>query len=189
MKINSVDKTPIATFPFKNANSRKDWNKDWSNVVSERQLPILTGIFEDNTSEIEALICASDLQGNVEQDADQFLLGEQLPEFLQLLTEIEFNIDSKKVGVILAGDLYADPEKRGGYGDVRQVYINFRDCFRWVTGVMGNHDKLGITKMDELKFRKESNIFLLHEEIRKIDDLNVGGMSGIIGNDRKPNRV
>lgn len=189
MKITSIDIKPIETFSYKNVKSGKDWNNDRSNFISENQLPILKGSFEGTGTEIQALICASDLQGNVDEESDQILLGEKLADFLKLLIEVEFNIAPDNVGVLLAGDLYANPEKRGGYGDVRQVYLNFRDCFKWVVGVMGNHDQLGNNKQEELKFRKEPFIQILHKHVIWIDNFRIGGISGIIGGNRKPNRV
>lgn len=47
-----------------------------------------------------------------------------------------------RMGAILAGDLYSVPEanKRGGYGDVADVWSAFASRFAWVAGVAGNHD-------------------------------------------------
>ncbi len=189
MKIIHIDNNPIGSFAYKNTGPRYDLNEDGSNKLIERYLPIQKGVFEKSAPNIDALIIASDLQGNVDGDGRSGLLGEHLAEYLRLLIESEFKISNQNTGVILAGDLYAPIDRRGGYGDVRKVYTSFRDAFRWVVGVNGNHDKIGVYKVDEPRFRKEENITILHKESKVIDDFNISGISGIIGNHLKPNRV
>lgn len=189
MRIIEIDNMPIDTFLYKNVGSRNDANYDGSRKIIEKQLPILKGKLDIKTNEIDALIIASDLQGNIENNDNSNLLGEQIAEYLKLLIELEFNLLPKNVGVILAGDLYATLDKRGGYGDVRQVYLNFRDNFKWVVGVNGNHDKIGENKVDEQHFKKAENIFILHKQTKEIDNYTISGISGIIGNNLKPNRV
>ncbi len=153
------------------------------------QLPILKGIFEQPSDEIDALIIASDLQGNIENGKESLLLGEQIAEYLQFLIELDLSISHQRIGVILAGDLFATLDKRGGYGDVRQVYTAFRNNFKWVVGVNGNHDRIGENKVDEIRFKKEQNIYVLHKQIIDLDNFKIGGIGGIIGNNLKPNRV
>lgn len=189
MHIIHVDNNPIGSFAYKNAGPRYDLNEDGSNKLIERHLPIQKGVFKKSAPNIDALIIASDLQGNVDSYGRTALLGEPLAGYLRLLIESEFKISNQKIGVILAGDLYAPIDRRGGYGDVRKVYTNFRDAFRWVVGVNGNHDKIGVYKVDEPRFRKEENITILHKESMVIDDFKISGISGIIGNHLKPNRV
>lgn len=189
MRITEIDNIPIDTFTYKNVGSRNDCNYDGSRKIIEKQLPILKGKAEIKTKDIDALIIASDLQGNIENDENSNLLGEQIAEYLKLLIELEFNLLSQNIGVILAGDLYATLDKRGGYGDVRQVYLNFRDNFKWVIGVNGNHDKIGENKVDEQRFKKVDKVYILHKQTKEIDNFTISGISGIIGNNLKPNRV
>lgn len=180
MNLIHIDRDPIGTFPYMNAGPRHDLNEDGSNKQIERILPVLKGLFQANTRNIDAMIIASDLQGNVDCDGQTCLVGEKLAGYLKLLIGSEFNISSHRTGVILAGDLYAPIDRRGGHGDVRKVYTSFRDAFRWVVGVNGNHDKIGLYKLDEPRFRKEKNITILHKETTVIDDLKISGISGII---------
>ncbi|HOY30376.1 MAG TPA: hypothetical protein PKW80_00715 [Bacteroidales bacterium] len=189
MQIISIDTIPFNTFSYKCVGSRRDSNYDGSRIIKDVYLPIHQGFFNWKSQDIDALIIASDLQGNLENNGESKLLGEQIAEYLRNLFEKEFNISPNRVGVILAGDLYATLHKRGGYGDVRQVYINFRNNFKWVVGVNGNHDKIGITKLDETRFKQQENIFILHKTTKLIDGLQISGISGIIGNILKPNRV
>lgn len=189
MRVIEIDNIPIDTFTYKIVSSRDDCNYDGSRKISEKQLPILKGKVEISTKDIDALIIASDLQGNIDNGENSSLLGEQIAEYLKLLIELEFNILPQNVGIILAGDLYATLDKRGGYGDVRQVYLNFRDNFKWVIGVNGNHDKIGENKVDEQQFKKVDKIYILHKQTKKIGNFTISGISGIIGNSLKPNRV
>lgn len=58
----------------------------------------------------------------------------------------------------------------------------------WVVGVEGNHDRFGSNQEKE-EFKVIENIYLLHKESVSIDNLNIGGISGIIGRGDKTNRV
>lgn len=189
MRITEIDNIPIDTFTYINIRSHNDSNYDGSRNIIEKHLPILKGKSDINTNDIDALIIASDLQGNIENDGKSYLLGEQIAEYLKLLIEQEFNLLPQNVGVILAGDLYASIEKRGGYGDVRQVYLNFKENFKWVIGVNGNHDIIGKNKVDEQRFKQIDKICILHKQTKEIDNFIISGISGIIGNNLRPNRV
>jgi len=152
-------------------------------------LKVGTGQTSDGKSNIEFLVICSDLQGAVEKDGEYQLLGEELPEFLKFLIEIELSeIEHPKIGVLLCGDLFTNLEKRGASGDVRAVWRSFKKQFDWVIGVAGNHDRFGTPKEKE-EFKAEENIYLLHQEIKEIDHLKIGGISGIIGRKDKTNRV
>ena len=86
--------------------------------------------------------------------------------------------------ILLAGDLYSVPaaNKRGGYGDVADVWIAFVERFAWVAGVAGNHDDVsGVAKLG-------ARVHLLDGELAEPDGLRIGGVGGIIGNPRKPGR-
>jgi len=85
-------------------------------------------------------------------------------------------------------DLYTSLNKRGASGDVRKVWLAFQEHFKWVVGVAGNHDRFG-NAADLTAFKAVPNIFLLHKEIKVIDKLKIGGISGIIGRANKTHRV
>ena len=46
---------------------------------------------------------------------------------------------------LMCGDYYAIPslDKRGGLGDVEQVWCGFKQISQTVIGVAGNHDRFG----------------------------------------------
>lgn len=159
--------------------------------VERNFLPITIGYVEGMPPELEGLIIASDLQGKVKnpQTRELRLLGEVLPETLSLIIEIELGLNPLKFGAVLAGDMFAMLEKRGGLGDVIPVWEAFWGEFKWVAGVAGNHDRFGEEPEDLVRFRKRARMHLLEGRVTKLDGLHLGGVSGIIGPTNKPNRL
>lgn len=158
-------------------------------IILDKELPIYVGSFKKVNSDIDFLIICSDLQGVVEKNGDYKLLGEELPEYLRLLIEVELaKSEEAKIAVLLCGDLFTSLEKRGASGDVRQIWLAFKEQFNWVIGVAGNHDRFGNDEELE-EFKSIENIFLLHKEIIEKQNLQIGGISGIIGRSNKVNRV
>jgi Icc protein len=153
-------------------------------------LPIVLGRVSGLPPELEGLIVTSDLQGKVKHPQNRTfqLLGEVLPEILRLVIEVELRANPLRFGAVLAGDMFALLEKRGGLGDVIPVWDAFRGEFRWVAGVAGNHDRFGDTPEEHNAFLRRSHMHLLHGELCEPDGLRVGGVSGIIGRKGKPNR-
>ena len=148
----------------------------------------MTGLPDD----LDAIVATADLQGR-ERFQDGIggpprLLGEVLPERLAVELLPELNIIPERVGVILAGDFYTVPnlDKRGGSGDVTSVWQAFARQFKWVIGVAGNHDMFGCSVAPSN--RLAGNTHYLDGESTVIDDVNVAGIGGIVGNPRKPHR-
>jgi len=135
--------------------------------------------------ELDALIVCSDLQGIVPGPQGRSeLLGVQVAAVLDELAGDGAIPPAARTGVILAGDLYSVPaaNKRGGYGDVADVWGAFAARFAWVAGVAGNHDDVsGVAKLG-------ARVYLLDGELAEPDGLRIGGVGGIIGNPRKPGR-
>jgi len=184
MKIIINEKEPIELYSYLEVGTKQ--SNSGTPIIVHKNLPIYFGEYEHENSEMDYLIICSDLQGVVEEEGEYILLGEVLPEFLKLLIDIERKeIGQPKIGVFLCGDMYTSMDKRGGSGDVRNVWFKFKEYFDWVVGVAGNHDKFG-TKSEELEFKSTDNIFFLHKEIITIGNLNIGG---IIGRNSKLFRV
>lgn len=98
-----------------------------------------------------------------------------------MLFEIEFEgVDREWVGVLLCGDLYVRLDKRGGFGDVKNVWRVFNDKFGFVVGVVGNYDDFGEFEVFKF-FVWEEGIYYLYNYVRKVKMLKIGGLSGIIG--------
>lgn len=154
--------------------------------LEEVDLPIYQGTIQDlPTDELDYLIITSDLQGHVINEKGTELLGAVLPEFLKLLFGLEFpNVDCQRVGVFLCGDMHARLDRRGGSGDVKNVWRAFNQHFGFVAGVAGNHDEFGDAESFE-SFKQEPGIHYLNEEIQKIAGIKIGGLSGIIGRPTK----
>ena len=187
MNITIHEKEPIEFFPYLEVGSGQLNNG--SPVILNKTLPIYLGEFNHQQAEVDFLIICSDLQGIVEQDGMYKLVGEELPDFLKLLINIELTkVENTRVGVFLCGDLYTNLEKRGASGDVRNVWLRFKEQFDWVIGVAGNHDRFGNDQEAE-DFKNTTGLFLLHQEDICQDGFTIGGISGIIGRGDKAHRV
>jgi Icc-related predicted phosphoesterase len=144
--------------------------------------------------ELAGILLTSDLQGTEpswqRRKGESRLLGEAVAEELAVLCDLGGLPPRESIGVILAGDLYVDVSlsKRGGKGDVRAIWQAFRDQFRWVAGVAGNHDQFGSTPQELEQFKAEVGIHFLDGDHVKLDGLHVAGVGGIIGNPSKPFR-
>lgn len=184
-----VETTPIDYYPYWIVPQGGDRDSEGNRKTEKVSLEILKGVFSSEHLDLDALVVTSDLQGMVRENEDEYLLGEQLPNFLRLLFEVELpQIRLSEIGVLLCGDLFATLKKRGGLGDVKDVWRKFKEHYKWVSGVAGNHDDFG-DKPDFEAFKREKGIYYLNREIRKVDKIEIGGISGIIGALDKPNRL
>ena len=133
MKIILNDREPIDFYSYLEVGSRL--TNMGNPIIVHKKLPIYLGEFENSKTDIDFIIICSDLQGVVEKDDEYKLLGEELPEYLKFLIEIELATNKKtSVGVLLCGDLFTSLEKRGASGDVRAVWRKFKTQFSWVVG-------------------------------------------------------
>jgi hypothetical protein len=174
--IDSIASEPVLSLPFNVVNSLGALEID--------NLHVLSGTCTGLPKALHGLLLASDLQGTIED----LLLGEALAKEL----ETHLGDSSKNYGVILCGDLHAYRHKRGGSGDVRGVWNAFAKRFKWVVGVAGNHDVFGpgwSLKHLEI-FKQQNGINLLDGDDNTVilDNLRFSGLSGVIGNPRKPFR-
>lgn len=189
MKITSIIEKPIEKFPFWIVPQGGERDIDGKRKVEQVNLEIKKGYIEFLPPEIDALIVTSDLQGIIIENEKEYLLGEKLPAFLELLIMMDFPMLNKaKIQVMLCGDLFAMLNKRGGLGEVKNVWRKFKDKFGNVIGVAGNHDDFGTYEEFEC-FKREEGINFIQKEIKKIQHIEVGGISGIIGQINKPNRI
>ena len=147
----------------------------------------------DNLKGFSALVLTGDLQFrdvNKSSDSQHKLIGNVLAKELFLLSQSKLLPAVENIGIILAGDLYCveNLDKRGGLGDVSEVWDSFYQYFPHVMGVLGNHDSIGTLTLDKLsEFPKRYNI--LHKNYVDINDVRISGISGIVGDPRRPNRV
>jgi len=187
MRILSITDNPIHTLAFRNVAPGR--------AVITEDLAVLHAAVDRLPDGLQAIVATSDLQGRgpATLGGDHSpLLGELLAEELEVLAELGEIPLAEATGVILAGDLFARPEmdRRGGSGDVRGVWEAFVRRFRWVVGVAGNHDWFGpgwsLPHFET--FKKQEGIFFLDGGSVMLDSLRIGGLSGTIGNPRRPYR-
>jgi hypothetical protein len=160
-------------------------------------LPILVGRVEGLPEELDALVLTSDLQGvapSWRNGGANALLGVEVAEVLRGLTETPppgrgVLPYPERTGVILAGDLYSAPggDVRGATGDVREVWYAFAESFRWVAGVLGNHDQFG-TLRERRSLEAHAAVRLLEGSVTQVDGLCLGGVGEIVGDPRKAGR-
>lgn len=184
MRIQSVSSQVTHVIPYLQAGT--------NDITEKAQLPIMRGVVEELPPSLEAIVCAGDLQGvdiNAQPGQEPKLLGEVLADELLILLEL-LSIAPSRTGIVLTGDFYSAPQadKRGASGDVRRVWNAFRQRFRWVAGVLGNHDQFGATA-DELRdFTQQPNLYHLEGNSHVVDGLTLAGIGGIIGKPTKPLR-
>jgi Icc protein len=161
---------PIDTIRFLNAQG--GGRKPTSEVLA-----VQTAVAEW-PGDTEALVLTADLQGRI----DDRLMGEAVAERVAALCDGKALPDAGRVGVVLAGDLWSEPgcRERGGEGDVSGVWLAFARHFRWVAGVLGNHDELHEPLGPACK--------VLDGNAVNLDGLRIGGVGGVIGRSRKLNR-
>jgi hypothetical protein len=118
------------------------------------------------------------------------LLGEVVAQELAGLSAQGLIPPSRRIGVVLGGDFWAEPgsEKRGGAGDVSPVWKAFRNNFRWVVGVLGNHDQLNPLPGRDRRPGESDRWSLLDGGVVTVDGMRIGGVSGIIGSSSKLHR-
>ena len=186
MKIIEFHPDPISTFFFLNAGRGPG-------QFYEDRLPVHHARVDRLPEGISAIVVTADLQGRERfQDAidgPPRLLGEVVP--LRLVAEVFplLNLeDPSQVAALLAGDFYTVPalDKRGGTGDVTNVWRAFSECFAWVAGVAGNHDLFGNTQ--KTRPRCDSKMHYLDGETVDVGGFRIGGIGGIIGNPARPQR-
>jgi Icc-related predicted phosphoesterase len=154
-----------------------------------RGLPITRARVAGLPTALDAVIFTADLQGRelVPGKGSRGyegprLVGEVVAAHVAQLGEAGLLPPAERTGVILAGDLWAEPgsDTRGGLGDVAAVWRAFARYFRWVVGVLGNHDRIA--------GGPGAGCHLLDGKVVSLDGLRIGGVGGIVGNPNKPNR-
>ena len=176
----------IHQIPYLNA------SKIYKSAPEYGMLDIVT-VQVDNLKGFSALVLTGDLQfREVKKDTNgqNRLIGNLLAEELFMLSQTGKLPPADNIGIILAGDLYCveNLDKRGGLGDVTEVWDSFGEYFPHVFGVLGNHDSIGTLTINKLsEFPKGLNI--LHKNHLKVNGLKVAGISGIVGDPARPNRV
>lgn len=173
MKILSIAECKSLGFPFCFFSARRQ--------LEQGELRVWIAKVDSLPDDVCAIVATSDLQAR-DSNNDELLGSWLAPEFANTCTER--GLPPKEMGVFLAGDFYAMSSERGGIGDVRQVWKDFRSEFKWVVGVAGNHDSFG-NCTEGRNFGKGKGSQLLDGQLVEVGGLRVGGIGGIIGKTSK----
>jgi len=176
----TIEQAPYFELPFLNAAPGRQ------RVAVRERLPFLRAVVSGLPRGAPPIVATADLQGRSEfGDTDDSLLGcavaDALPE-----VQAAAGLPAPQVSLgLLAGDFYSIPNamKRGGLGDVGEVWSRMHRQFSRVAGVLGNHDQFG----ESARSRHRPEGFL-DGAILEMDGLRVGGVSGIVGDSGRPNR-
>ncbi|HOK78455.1 MAG TPA: metallophosphoesterase [Verrucomicrobiota bacterium] len=181
MRVVSLDSEPFAEVLYLDAAR--------GGGTTRVSLPLFQGRVSGLPAELDALVAAADLQGRESCGGRPGrLLGERLAEELVRLANRGLLPAPDRTGILLGGDLYTVPlcDRRGKCGDVEPVWRAFAERFRWVAGVVGNHDNLGGRTAGHMG--DEQRTHLLDGNTVTLDGLRVGGVGGIVGAPTRLNR-
>lgn len=156
-----------------------------------RPVPVLVAPTTGLPEGVDCVYITSDLQGRERADVavhQRRLTGLAVAETLARQAEAVGLPHPDRSGVVLAGDLfaYADLRRRGGLGDVQEVWRAFGERFRWVVGVAGNHDTFEGRADVTDALEGVSRCAVLDGAWVQRDGLRLGGVSGVIGAAGKP---
>ncbi|MCF2528052.1 metallophosphoesterase family protein [Yinghuangia soli] len=138
---------------------------------------------------VDAVVLTGDLQGIAPSPygGEDVLLGIALADHMAVWAASGMLPPLDRVGVVLAGDLYAAPRanRRGASGEVLDVWLAFAatGC-AWIVGVAGNHDLLTAEEVAGLG----SDATLLDGDTVEYGGVRFGGVSGVIGDPRRTDR-
>jgi Icc protein len=182
--IESIVREPILEIPCVSTAPGGKGHWYWS-------IPVLCAITKGLPETLDALLVTADLQCVDRDDVpimDRRLMGEVVAEAIQEMCSHQLLPAAERVGVIIAGDMYAVPslDKRGGLGDVQGQWDAFGRAFRWVVGVAGNHDSFGGRCEVEAFRRRPGDKYVLNGQREVLDGLSVSGLCGVLGGKGKP---
>ena len=136
------------------------------------------------------IIALSDMQGLTREHTRWIPLGIDVFRNLLPILAIEKVIPNlAESACLIAGDMYASTTdfRMGLSGPIDEIVsLACESDFQSVSLVLGNHDLLSEHSENLLKNSRSTK--LLDGDCRYLDNSTIGGISGIMGNPRKPNR-
>lgn len=167
LRITEIAPDPFFTLPHRTSGP--------SGAPLRNHLPFYLAFASGLPRHVKSVVLTSDLQGR-EDGSRNRLLGVPVAEALMALSEK--GVIPVPDAIFVCGDLYDYPDcrKRGGTGPVDDVFQAFSAITAEVVGVLGNHDQM--TGTEDLP----GNTSLLDGDVVPVlQDLHVGGVSGIVG--------
>jgi hypothetical protein len=118
------------------------------------------------------------------------LLGQVAAEHLRRLCDRGDLPAPNKLGVLLAGDLWAEPgsTRCGRLGKVGPVWAAFGGTARWVAGVLGNHGQYDGPRPEDGNARAARRVAVLDGGAVELNGARLAGVGGIIGDPVKLRR-
>jgi Icc-related predicted phosphoesterase len=193
MRILSWDPTPIHEVPYLHARKGGGFTDVATLAVTLARVdalpPTLDGLVLTGDLQGRELLPPTSRQrraGTLRYREGRRLLGEVAAEHLRRLCDRGDLPAADRLGVVLAGDFWAEPgsRRRGGLGKVGPVWSAFDGTSRWVAGVLGNHDQYDGPRREG----EPGQVVLLDGDIVALDGCRLGGVGGIIGDPGKPRR-
>ncbi|MBU2574861.1 MAG: metallophosphoesterase [Elusimicrobia bacterium] len=184
MRIVSIAPEPFETLVYHAPASRGG--------PEEIRLPFIKATVDVLSGGVASLIALADLQGyEVLPDGSHGrLAGQRVADELEAMAGLGMIPPLEKCGILIAGDMHSLPgcAKRGGWGDVREVWRMLAARAAWVAGVPGNHDLFGDSPEELAAFRAEPRMHFMNGDMVVIDGLRIAGIGGVMGNPFKPFR-
>lgn len=178
IRITGIEETPFHTLTYHRL--------DEAGKLEQAELPFLKLFVDYLPDGLDVIVACADLQGRWR---DGTLIGSIVAAELEILSQMEQLPTAKKTGILLCGDFFSREglDRRGGTGDVSDVWRSFAKRFRWCVGVAGNHDIFSAMPDEKAfnKFKNDEGIHFLDASYIEKDRLKIFGISGIIGNPRK----
>jgi hypothetical protein len=188
MKVLSMETSPCWEFRYRNV-------APGSKQVVTASLPVYRATVDHLPDTIGAIVCASDLQGHMKSSAPamngkQVLMGIELPGMMRELAAQKLIPRLNQCGAVLAGDLFALTNRRGGLGNCLPVWQAWSEEFKFVVGVAGNHDAFGDSadSVPDLIELGMPNAKILDGDQTIKNSLKIAGLSGCVGNPKRPFR-
>ena len=172
MKILNIQDKPFHELPYRSS------GKGQPRFCS---LPFYFAFVDKLPENVNSIIATSDLQGRDIDVNNNQLLGISVSEELITLRDLELIPEFEYI--ISVGDLFDKPElnKYGASGEVTNVLNAFSSISKEVICVHGNHDMVNISLLNP-------NITILDSNSTKLSNINISGVSGIIGREGRNQR-
>jgi len=160
-------------------------------LIERREIPLLVAFAEGVPAGLSGIVATSDLQAYDSNERPPFarrLAGLVVAETLAELSVAGEIPPLSEMLALLPGDYYAVPtlDRRGGLGDVREVWDAFQRRFAQTLGVAGNHDAFGAKTEMKGAIPDSWAAQLLDGTSVDVEGLVVGGVSGVIGKKSRP---
>jgi len=162
-----------------------------------KQIPVLTVQVEGLQGRAAGIVALSDIQGTGGTRNTPRLAAHDAFDALALLAQSGAVPALSDMVAVLPGDYFAHLtlHKRGGAGDVSEVWRDAAGRFGAAVGVLGNHDRIGSNDPESTSgghvrdlLAEVPSATIVDGDVRDVRGLRIGGVNGTIGDLRRPYR-